>query len=145
MMDVGVEASHYGEKLKVHRVLPRHLTRQVADLDEDMRSEMSDDDLPTLPTVVEMLLDAPTSLNTGRKRSASCPPKLNDNSLDDLVAKFEDLSMVLPHSDPIDTSATPRVPRKEVKRRAEEQGVNGITVENAQTLLDPDACLFVAK
>jgi hypothetical protein len=123
----------------------RHLTRKAVDIDERMHSGTFNDELPAAQSALDMLLNASTSPDIRRKRSASCPARLNKFSLDNLAARLEDLSLVLPHSDPIEASATPLVPTRALKRRAGQQGVSGITVENAQTLLDPEACLFVAK
>jgi hypothetical protein len=104
----------------------------------DTRSELYDEDLPTAPSVLEILLSASPFPSTRPKRSASCPPKLNEVSLEDLATQLGDMSIVLPYSDPIDVSV-------DIKQQADEQNRGGITVENAQTLLDPEACLFIAK
>ncbi len=113
-------------------------TRNGPDFDVVTRSELCDEDLPAAPSVLEILLSASSFPNTRPKRSASCPPKFSEVSLEDLAAQLGDMAIVLPYSDPTDLPL-------DIKQQADEQNKNAITVENAQTLLDPEACLFIAK
>lgn len=82
---------------------------------------------------MQALLDASTAPNLKHKRAASCPPSMSiddDVGLDDIDATMADLGVAEPKSDPV---------------TADEQQAAKVTIENAQTLLDPNACLFVAK
>jgi hypothetical protein len=96
-----------------------------------MDSDTSDDEyeLPQAPSVLEMLLDASPAPRRGHKRSASCPAKIDNVEMGDLTLSLNHLDMAEPKTDP--ASCDP--------------DESSITAENAQTLLDPDACLFVAK
>jgi hypothetical protein len=76
-----------------------------------------------------MLLDASPAPRTGHKRAASCPAKIDDGDMDVLTTNLNGLDVTEPKSDPFPY----------------DHDEDGITADNAQTLLSPDACLFVAK
>ena len=80
-------------------------------------------------SVLQKLLDASASPNPHRKRASSCPPRFDDFIVSDLAAELDGMEIVEPQSDPI----------------ALDVDMTNVTVENAQTLLDPSACIFVGK
>lgn len=73
-------------------------------------------------------------------RAYSCPPKLAEQPVNELADQFQDLSTALPMSDPVGF-----VPSDPVYIYNQPIKSSGITVENSQTVLSPDACLFIAK
>jgi hypothetical protein len=89
------------------------------------------DDLPEPGSALQMLLDASPSPNPRRKRASSCPPTIEDVGMHDIVAKVHDFQMTEPKTDPVFSMS--------------DDSTNTITAENAQTFLDPRACLFVGK
>ncbi|KIW07879.1 uncharacterized protein PV09_01792 [Verruconis gallopava] len=107
--------------------------------------EMLHDGYPSAQSSLQSLLNAQPPKSRTRKRSASCPPRIGDPSLDDLIYRMEDLSMELPHSDAVEEPCSPCAQKQSAGHAARSQDVSGITPENAQTLLDPAACLFVAN
>jgi len=87
-------------------------------------------ELPQPRSALQMLLDASPTGRHGHKRASSCPPGFKEMELQDLTANIKEFCMFEPKTDPILPSERDRVI---------------ITADNAQTLFDPNACLFVAK
>jgi len=102
----------------------------LTDHDLPVDFEDFDTELPEPPSALQMLIDASPAPDLKRKRASSCPPAIEEVDMQDLTSKITKLDVTEPKSDPI-------VPI------SHEEDL--ITAENAQTLLDPNACLFVAK
>src|SRR5690242_18046113 len=98
------------------------------DVDQAMHIDDAEDELPQSRSVLQMLLDASPAPLARRKRASSCPPVIKDVDMSEITSNLKNLDIVEPKTDPVGPS---------------EDDTNIITAENAQTFLDPNACLFV--